>query len=332
MENPRSSSKKGVILSGMRPSGTLHIGNVEGALRNWRNLQGDYDSFFFVADLHALTTSTDTRAINRDTIEMVRDWVAYGIDPEVSTIFVQSHVPEHAELSRLLESFATVSQLQQLPTYKSHPAVTGKGSPPAAFLTYPVLMAADILLYGASHVPVGEDQVPHIEFTRNVADRFNRTYGTTFKVPEALLTEAKRILGSDGAKMSKSASNYIAPHQSPDDISARVKRFVTVRPGLQDEGNPFECAVYDLHRVFNESGELDIQKGCREASIRCYDCKTSALPDKIAAEYEAFRQSRPQYGDDFIRDVLREGNVKARSRASEMMETVRRNMLLDGFK
>ena len=345
------SKKEGVVLSGMRPTGELHIGHFEGVLRNWVELQNTHRSFYFVADWHALTTELDTTHLQRHTLDMVKDWLAFGVDPEKSTIFVQSYVPQHAELGLILERLINIGALERMPSFKDQlnhlstqsttrdengQILTGedafrrlaKEKVSAGFLNYPVLQSADILLYGATHVPVGEDQLPHIELTRELARTFNRQYGETLVVPEALVGEAKRIRGTDGRKMSKSYKNDINPGMDPAQITSRVKSMVTVRSTLEKKGEPFDCAVYDLQRVFNQEGELRIAQGCRNASIRCYDCKME-LPDKISAAYDDYREKRPKIGDDFVKDVLHEGNKRATTVAQRTIERVIEAMKMD---
>lgn len=351
MELTKSS---GVVLSGMRPTGELHIGHFEGVLRNWVQLQETHDCFYFVADWHALTTELDTKKIERYTLDMVADWIAFGVDPERSTLFVQSYLPEHAELNLALERLVNIGVVERLPTFRGyleHLAgerkirnkegteldgdkrldAIAKAEVSLGFLAYPVLQAADILLYNATHVPVGEDQLPHIELTRDLAQRFNRTYGEVFVIPEALLSEAKRIRGTDGRKMSKSYENDIIPGYDQRKITERVRQTVTARPRLTDLGDPFECSVYDLHRIFNQEGELRINSGCRSASIRCYDCKME-LPPRITAAYQEYREKRAGITDELVREVLREGNKKAQRVAHETMEKVRSFMLMDYLK
>ena len=345
------SQKEGVVLSGMRPTGELHIGHFEGVLRNWVELQQTHDCYYFVADWHALTTELSTEQLQAHTISMVRDWLAFGVDPAKSTIFVQSYIPQHAALGLVLERLINIGALERMPSFKDqlnhlalHSTVRdedgqklegedklrrlAKEKVSAGFLIYPVLQAADILLYGTTHVPVGEDQLPHIELTRELARNFNRTYGETLVVPEALLGKAKRIRGTDGRKMSKSYENDINPGMELAQITERTKSMITVRPTLDTKGEPFECAVYDLQRIFNQERELVLAQGCREASIRCYDCKME-LPDKIEAVYQQYRERKAEISDDVVRDILREGNRKAVVVAQGTMERVIEAMRMD---
>lgn len=343
--------EKKIILSGMRPTGDLHIGHFEGVLRNWVELQEDNDCFYFVADWHALTTELDTKNIKKYTIEMVKDWLAFGIKPEDSTIFIQSCVTEHAELGLILERLINIGMAERVPTFKAQVenVATGrtirnnegkeiegekkletiaKSDISLGFLAYPVLQAADILLYNATHVPVGEDQLPHIELTRELARKFNKQYREIFTLPEALLTESKRVRGTDGRKMSKSYENYISPLDTIDRLTKRIKQTVTTRPRLSDKGDPFECPVYDLHRIFNKDRESVIYKYCTEATIPCYDCKMSLLY-RIDDAYKNFREKRNTITDDFAIDVIREGNKTAERVAAQTMNRVKSAMLID---
>ncbi|MBU1111141.1 MAG: tryptophan--tRNA ligase [archaeon] len=351
------SNLEGTVLSGMRPTGDLHIGHFEGVLRNWVELQENYDCFYFVADLHAVTTETDTRQLRRNTLEMVKDWLAFGIDPNKSTIFVQSYVPEHSELAVILERLINIGALERMPTFKAyveHLAGDRRVKVPVSessketrelhgderlefiassevstgFLTYPVLQAADILLYNTTHVPVGEDQLPHIELTREIARKFNRQYGELMVVPDALLSEAKRVRGIDGRKMSKSYGNEISPRHTTTEITEKVNRILTYRKRLTDLGDPFECPVYDLQKIFNKKEDLEILQDCRNASIRCYDCKMK-LPDKISAVYEEYRAKRATISDDDVMQILVAGNLKARKVTSQKLDETKRFMLMN---
>ena len=343
---------EGVILSGMRPTGDLHLGHFEAVLRNWLKLQKDYRCFYFVADWHAITTDTDTRALKKDSFEIVKDWLAFGIDPKLATIFIQSEVPEHAELSLALERLVNIGPLNRLPTFKAYlehlagdrKVFDEKGSllqgddrlsrlanaeVSVGFLTYPVLQAADILLYDTTHVPVGEDQKPHIELTRELAKRFNALYGKVFTIPEVMLSSNVVLLrGSDGRKMSKSYGNALLPTSTPEEIKAGVNKYVTYRKRLTDKGDPYECPVFDLHRAFNPSEEIEINKACRDASIRCVECK-SKLPGIIADSYSAYRERRQHITYDEIRDILTQGATVAREVASRKMAQVKHHMLMD---
>ena len=345
---------KQVVLSGMRPTGDLHIGHFEGVLRNWVELQETHECFYFVADWHALTTELDTKKIEQYSIDMVADWIAFGVDPEESTLFVQSYVPQHAELNLALERLVNIGVVERLPTFRGYLEhltaerkirdsqgqllegdqrldAVAKAEVSLGFLAYPVLQAADILLYNATHVPVGEDQLPHIELTKEIARRFNRTYEEVFVIPEALLGEAKRIRGTDGRKMSKSYNNDIGPRFTEEQIMQQVKKTITTRPTRTDKGNPFECPVYDLHHIYNVENEVAIQQSCLNAHIGCYDCKME-LPPKISFAYEEYRDHRATITDDFVKDVLCEGNKKAKQVAHKTMEKVRSSMHMHYLK
>ncbi|HII71173.1 TPA: tryptophan--tRNA ligase [Candidatus Woesearchaeota archaeon] len=347
-QDNRTNQLKGTILSGMRPTGDLHVGHFEVVLRNWVKLQQEYECNYFVADWHAITTDTNTRKLRHNSIGMVKDWLAMGVDPIRSTVFVQSQVPEHAELSLALERMINIGTVRRLPTFKGyleHLALDKKlrqgetvesrldrianAEVSVGFLTYPILQAADILMYNATHVPVGEDQLPHIELTRELARRFNSLYGEVFVEPEALLdADVVLLRGTDGRKMSKSYGNDINPEMGPEDVKKRVKAYLTNRKRLEDRGDPYECPVYDLHRVFNRERDVEINKSCREASIRCYDCKME-LPALIADSYADYRAAKERISDDEVLDVLKDGAQKAREKAGAKMEQVKRFMLMD---
>ena len=322
------------ILSGNRPTGSLHLGHYFGALANWVALQDDYDCFYFVADWHALTTEFERPEIIKPaTHEMVMDWLAVGLDPNRSTIFVQSAIKEHAELYLLLGMLVSVARLERVPSYKGFQDETGRDISNYGFLGYPVLQAADILMYRAHGVPVGEDQVAHIEVTREFARRFNNLYGEIFPEPEALLTRSPKVPGLDGRKMSKSYGNSITLGEDPASIEQRIKTMVTdpARKRRHDPGNPDICPVYDLHRLYSSQEILMwAAKGCRSADIGCLDCKGKLYPQIIAhlapiREKRAYYQAHP----DEIEDVLADGNKKARAFAQETMALVRSAMKLE---
>lgn len=324
----------GRVLSGMRPTGRLHIGHLVGALDNWVDLQSKYDAYFFVADWHAITTNLNTDNIRENTVEMAKDWIAAGIDPEKSTLFIQSQVPEHAELHLIFSMLNNLPRLERLPTFKgqlqnlvgikdSDKALTEEQLAKArsgisyGFLGYPVLQAADILLYSPDVVPVGEDQLPHIELTREIARRFNSTYKTdVFTEPSPLLTNTPRVLGTDGRKMSKSYGNTILPTDSLDEISKGVKRMITDTNRIRrdDPGNPDVCSVYDLHKAYTDPDEqIEIARNCRAGGIGCADCKTK-VSSAIADQYGEYRESREALRgkEGEIVDILMEGSKKAR--------------------
>ncbi len=319
-------------VSGMRPTGKLHLGHLEGALSNWKRLQQDYECFFFVADWHALTTDyADPSLIRPNTLLMVGDWLAAGLDPTRATLFVQSLVPEHAELHLLLSCVTPLGWLERVPTYKEQREnIRDKDLGNYAFLGYPVLQAADILIYRAQVVPVGEDQVPHIELTREIARRFNKFYGEVFPEPQALLTPAPRLPGTDGRKMSKSYGNDIRLTDPPEVMWEKLRTMVTdpARVRRTDPGNPEICPVYALHRIFSSPEHQEmVNRECRRAGIGCVECKRilyEHLRERLApiAEKSAYYESRPHE----VREILMEGSRRARQHAVETMERVRAAM------
>lgn len=320
------------IVSGMRPTGRLHLGNYEGALRNWVALQNQYESFHFVADWHALTSDyADTSQINENTMAMVTDWLAAGLDPQKCVIFVQSLVPEHAELHIYFSAVTPLGWLERVPTYKEQREnITDKDLGNYAFLGYPVLQAADICMYRANYVPVGQDQVAHVELTREIARRFNNFYGEVFPEPEALLTETPKLIGIDGRKMSKSYNNTIELADSPDTIREKVRRMITDRTRIKrtDPGHPEDCDVCKVHRMFVPADVADrFDADCRGAGIGCVDRKR-ALADAMI-EYLAPITGRINYyrdHQDEVRDIILEGSRRAREEAGRVMADVRRAM------
>ncbi|MBI3087083.1 MAG: tryptophan--tRNA ligase [candidate division NC10 bacterium] len=314
------------VLSGMRPTGRLHLGHLFGALDNWRNLQEEYDCFFFIADWHALTTDyADPSQIKTYTVEVVLDWLAAGLDPRKATFFVQSRLPEHAELHLLFSMFTPLAWLERVPTYKEQrEQITDKDLGTYGFLGYPLLQAADILIYKAHYVPVGVDQVPHIELTREVARRFNFLYRPVLVEPEALLTEFPKIPGTDGRKMSKSYDNAIFLSDTPEEITAKIKPMVTdpARKRRSDPGNPEVCPVYDLHRVFTPKDERDayIVPGCTTAGIGCLDCKQVLLKHALPM-LAPISERRAELARDpgTVLEILEDGTARARKVASETL-------------
>lgn len=326
--------KKGTILSGMRPTGALHLGNYFGALENWVKLQDDYDCYFFVADWHALTTGyEDTSAVKNNINDLVVDWISAGLDPEKCTIFLQSKIKEHAELHLLFSMTTPLSWLLRCPTYKDQlNQLKDKNITTYGFLGYPNLQAADILIYKAGFVPVGEDQLPHLELTREIARRFNFFYGEVFPEPQPILTKAKVLPGTDGRKMSKSYGNTIALSDSPDDIKKKVSTMVTdpARIKKDDPGHPEVCTVFSFHKVFNE-GELPaIEEQCRGGKIGCVQCKRN-LADKMTACLEPIYERRQKLLEkpEIVKEVLHEGNKRAEAVAKKTMEDVRSAMKID---
>ncbi len=390
------------VLSGMRPTGALHLGHYHGALKNWVKLQAEYPCFFFVADWHALTTHYETPdIIEKSVTEMVIDWLAAGLDPSQSTLFVQSRVLEHAELHLLLSMQTPLGWLERVPTYKDQQEkLSDKDLSTYGFLGYPLLQSADILIYRAAHVPVGEDQVPHVELTREVARRFNYLYGrepgfeekaleavkkmaskrgklylelrTRFQEkgepdaleqarallddsqnlsmgdrerlfgylegsrriilvePDALLTEASRMPGIDGQKMSKSYGNAIAMREDPASVTQKIRKMPTdpARVRRTDAGNPDNCPVWQLHQVYSDQDVRTwADKGCRTAGIGCLECKQPVI-DSIIREQQPFLERAQPYLDDpsLVRSILADGCDRARKVAQETMRDVREVM------
>ena len=317
------------IVSGMRPTGPLHIGNLLGALENWAKMQDQYDCFFFIADWHALTSDyEDTRSIPKHIRNMMIDLLSGGLSPEKSTLFVQSHIKEHAELFLILSMLTPVSWLERNPTYKDQMAqISNKDLSAFGFLGYPVLQAADIIMYKAYGVPVGVDQVPHVEITREIARRFNHFYGKVFPEPEAILTETPKILGIDRRKMSKSYNNAIYISDSPDKIASTVSMMITdpQRARKSDPGNPDICNVFEFHKLYTDTETKDsINNECRTAAIGCVECKKIMAQNLIAA-LEPIREKRKYYGDRpaLVEDIITTGSNKARKVAQRTMEEVR---------
>ncbi len=321
------------VLSGMRPTGKLHLGHLFGALDNWKKLQEEYDCFFFIADWHALTTDyADPSQIKRFTVEVVLDWLAAGLDPRKATFFVQSRLPEHAELHLLFSMFTPLSWLERVPTYKEQrEQITDKDLGTYGFLGYPLLQAADILIYKAHYVPVGVDQVPHIELTREVARRFNFLYRPVLVEPEALLTEFPKIPGTDGRKMSKSYDNAIFLSDSPGEITAKIKPMVTdpARKRRSDPGDPEVCPVYDLHRVFTPQAEREsvIVPGCTTAGIGCLDCKQVLLKHALPV-LAPISERRAELARDpgTVLAILEDGTARAKKAAGDTLDEAKAAM------
>jgi tryptophanyl-tRNA synthetase len=390
------------VLSGMRPTGRLHLGHYHGVLKNWIRLQHEYECLFFVADWHALTTHYDTPEIVEQNVwEMVVDWLAAGVDPAQATLFIQSRVPEHAELHLLLSMVTPLGWLERIPSYKDQQEkLTNKDLSTYGFLGYPLLQSADILIYRANRVPVGEDQVPHIEFTREIARRFNHIFGrepgfeqkaeaaikklgarrarlyrqlrTKFmekgdadalaaaralleetqnltlgdrerlfgyiggggkmilSEPEALLTEAPKMPGLDGHKMSKSYNNTIALREDPDSVAKKIRTMPTdpARVKRSDPGDPEKCPVWQLHQVYSDEKRKQwVQQGCRSAGIGCLDCKEPVI-DAVLAELQPIRERAEEYLEDptLVRNIVADGCEKAGKLAEETMRDVREVM------
>jgi tryptophanyl-tRNA synthetase len=317
------------ILSGMRPTGALHLGNYMGALENWVALQDRYECFFGVVDWHSLTTDyADPSSIRENVVEVATDWLAAGLDPARSTLFIQSLVPQHAELHLLLSMIVPVPWLERVPTFKEQQQnLAGKDLSTYGFLGYPLLQTADIIVYKADAVPVGEDQAPHIELAREVVRRFNNLYGEVFPEPQTLLTEAKRIPGTDARKMSKSYGNAIYLKDDPETVKQKLRPMVTdpARKRRTDPGDPDVCPVFDLHKAFSTQETREwAAAGCRSAGIGCLDCKAK-LGEHMLERLAGVHARRPELAKrpDTVWDVLVEGSKKAREVAEATLEDVR---------
>ncbi len=324
--------KRPRILSGMRPTGPLHLGHLTGALDNWRRLQDEYECFFAIVDWHALTTEyADPSSIRENVVEVAVDYLAAGLDPERSTLLVQSLVPEHAELHLLLSMIIPVSWLERVPSYKEQQQQLGsRDLSTYGFLGYPLLQAADIIIYKADAVPVGEDQAPHVEMTREVVRRFNHLYGNIFPEPKTLLTETPRTPGTDGRKMSKSYDNSIYFKDDADTIRKRLRTMITdpARKRRTDPGDPEKCPVFDLHKAFSPPETREwVVPGCRTATIGCIDCK-KRLSEHLLERIQHIQDRRPEFASrpDTVWDILREGSKRAREVAQQTMAEVRQAM------
>jgi tryptophanyl-tRNA synthetase len=317
------------ILSGMRPSGKLHLGHYLGVLVNWKKLQEENDCFYFVADWHALTTEYErTNIIGESIDDMVIDWMAAGIDPKKSTLFIQSRVPQHAELHLLLSMVTPLSWLERNPTYKEQlREQTTRDLHTYGFLGYPVLQAADILMYDAELVPVGIDQVPHLELSREIARRFNFLYKEVFTIPQAYLTETPKIMGTDNRKMSKTYGNAILLSDTAEEVWTKVKPMVTdpARVRRTDPGNPEICNVFDYHKIFSDEETIKrVDVGCRTAGIGCIECKKWMYGhmEKVLAPIREKRKEIVESGVS-VRQILAEGTARAREIAEKKMKEVR---------
>lgn len=318
------------ILSGMRPTGKLHIGHYVGALENWVKLQDEYQNFHLIADYHVLTTDLNTNDIHSNSIEMLIDWLAAGLDPKKSPMFRQSKIKEHTELNLILGMLITVNRLERNPTVKDQVRDLHIEHVIYGHLGYPVLQAADILLYKGDAVPVGEDQVPHVEITREIARRFNNQYGNVFPEPESLLTKFPRLSGLDGAaKMSKSLGNTILLSDNPEIVKAKLKKAVTdpkkIRKG--DPGNPDICLIFSYHKKFNPGEVPEIEAGCRSGELGCFDCKMNCA-SKISALLEPIIEKRNYYEKHptEVMDILTDGENRAKTIAVETMNEVHEKM------
>jgi tryptophanyl-tRNA synthetase len=325
-------TKKKRILSGMRPTGKLHLGHLVGALENWVALQHEYENYHLIADYHALTTDLDSSRLYANSIDMLIDWLAAGIDPKASPMFRQSQIKEHTELHLIFSMLITSARLERNPTVKDQVRDLHIENVTYGHLGYPVLQSADILLYKGELVPVGEDQVPHVEITREIARRFNAQYGQVFPEPEAKLTKFARLPGLDGSmKMSKSAGNTILLSDSPEEITKRVRTAVTdplkVRKG--DPGRPEVCLIFTYHGKFNPEEVPEIEKNCRSGALGCVDCKLNAAK-KIADFLAPIREKQRHYEAHpaEVEAILHDGEARAKTVAAATMEEVRTVMKL----
>jgi tryptophanyl-tRNA synthetase len=326
-------TKKGRVFSGARPTGRQHLGNYLGAIQNYVALQDDYDCVYCIVDVHALTTVETTKDLQQNTTEMVLDWLAAGIRPDETIVFVQSHVPQVMELHTYLSMVTPIGKLTDLPTFKDkvrqQPENVNYG-----LLGYPVLMAADIVLYKSDIVPVGIDQAPHLEFSREIVRSFNYRYSTKVLIePQAKHTEIKKVLGIDGVeKMSKSLNNHIEIASTPEETAARVREMVTdpARIRRTDPGNPDICNVYTMHKIFSPQADVDmVNVECRRAGIGCVDCK-KLLAKNMNNHLEPFRAKRAEFAakPGYVQDVLSDGARRACVIAEKTMEEVRAAMAL----
>jgi tryptophanyl-tRNA synthetase len=366
MTQPTSNAARQRVLSGMRPTGRLHLGNYVGALKNWVTLQQQYECYFFIADYHALTTDyADPSLLQQNVHDVALDFLSAGLDPKRCTIFIQSHVPQHAELNLVLSMMTPLSWLERVPTYKDQQEqLREKDLATYGFLGYPLLQAADILLYQPHFVPVGQDQAAHVELTREVARRFNQFYGPkpasvarkvreaasdkekmaalegdacTFEAilpePKVLLTPSPKLPGTDGRKMSKSYGNTILLSDPEDVIRARLKTMVTdpARIRRTDPGNPDICPVGDLHKVFSpDATRLKVWEGCTTAGIGCIECK-GWLADNVVSMLAPIQERRRYFEahPEEVDAILAEGNARAAARAAQTMQEVRKAVGLD---
>lgn len=319
------------ILSGMRPTGKLHLGHLVGALENWVSLQGEYSNFHLIADYHALTTNLDSSLIYQNSLDMVIDWIAAGIDPVASPIFRQSKIKEHTELHLIFSMLITAARLERNPAVKDQVRDLKIENITYGHLGYPVLQAADILLYKGDLVPVGEDQVPHVEISREIARKFNTQYGNVFPEPEAKLTRFARLPGLDGRRMSKSLGNTILLSDSPEEIQRKMRSAVTDPQKVRknDPGRPEICLVFTYHQKFNHDESPGIERDCRSGALGCVECKkriAARVTDALAPfrERRAYFEAHPQE----IPDILVDGERRARERARTTMGEVRSAMNL----
>ena len=320
------------VLSGMQPSGLMHLGNLLGALENWKSLQAQYECYFFVADWHAMSTNyADTGRIREFTQELLIDWLAAGIDPERATVFVQSGIPEHAILHLLFSMIVPIPWLERNPTYKEkQEEIKEKDLSTYGFLGYPVLQAADILLYKPDLVPVGKDQLPHLELTREIGRRFNNLYSPVFPEPKEHLTRFPKVMGTDGRKMSKSYGNTINLSDTEPVVRQKLKTMVTdpARVRRTDKGNPDVCPVFDFHKIYSSSNVVkQVDQDCRTAAIGCIDCKRQ-VADAMVERYQPMWDKRAtiiQHPEQ-TQEIVEEGRKRASRVAQETMQEVKTAM------
>ncbi len=338
MSDTATPSSRPRVLSGMRPTGKIHLGNYMGALANWVKLQdsGQYECYFFIADWHALTTDyADTSNFLSNTNEVILDYLAAGLDPARSVLFVQSQVPQHAELHLLLSMITSLGWLERVPSYKEQQEnLVGKDLTTYGFLGYPLLQAADILMYQPKYVPVGQDQAAHVELTREVARRFNNLYKfegrDVLPEPDVLLTPSPKLPGTDGRKMSKSYGNTIMLTDPGPEVRQKLKTMVTdpARIRRKDPGDPDKCPVGDLHKVFSSPETLaKVYEGCRSAGIGCIECKGWAA-DALVQILNPIQERRSRFTPGDVEDILKDGAARARTRAEQTMVQVRAAMKL----
>ena len=334
MSSPSKSPRRERVLSGLRPTGGVHVGHLVGALGNWVDIQEKFDCYFFVADWHALTTHyADTSEIQKHSVDNLTDWLAAGLDPKRAVLFLQSHVLEHAELHLLLSQVTPLGWLERVPTYKEQRENIGdKDLGTYGFLGYPVLQAADILIYKADFVPVGEDQVAHVELTREICRRFNGFYGPVFPEPRPLLTNFPRLPGTDGRKMSKSYGNAIFLNDSEKEIRKKVSSMLTdpARARKTDPGNPDVCPLFSYHKIFSPAATVEmVDRECRRAGIGCVEDK-KLMADSLVQALTPIQERRIEYEKNpkQVWEILEDGSRKASRTAQETMEEVRAGMNL----
>ncbi len=324
--------KKKIVLSGMRPTGKLHLGHLVGALENWVALQGAYQNYHLIADYHALTTELDTSETHQASLDMLIDWLSAGLDPNQSPMFRQSQIKQHAELHLIFSMLVTTARLERNPTLKEQVRDLELENISYGHLGYPVLQAADILLYKGDVVPVGEDQLPHIEITREIARRFNATYSpskTVFPIPEGKITKFARLPGLDGKRMSKSLGNTILLSDSPEEIKKKMQTAVTdpLKIHKGDPGRPDICLVFAYHNKFNPTEVPEIRKGCESGALGCVDCKMNCANHVIEA-LAPLRERRAHYESHIneVKEILSDGEKRARAVAEQTMHEVHEAM------